>query len=145
MIERYSRPEMAALWTMEARFGAWLEVELAVCEAWASLGVIPQADMESIRSKASFDVRILEIEKTTIDHRVLTAVEKWRKRPFTTCSHSTWNATRALVRRESSGHSTRCWLRKRCVEHKTACRAHPRHPPEPTTSPQMRILRESSH
>ena len=41
MIERYSRPEMAALWTLESRFKAWLEVELAVCEAWTRLGVVP--------------------------------------------------------------------------------------------------------
>ncbi len=79
MIERYSRPEMAGLWTMEARFGAWLEVELAVCEAWAALGVIPQADMERIRAKAAFDVeRILEIEEKTRHDVIafLTAVEE---------------------------------------------------------------------
>ena len=41
MILRYSTPEMAALWTDEARMPAWLEVEMAVCEAWAKLGGIP--------------------------------------------------------------------------------------------------------
>ncbi len=41
MIERYSTPEMAAIWTDEARMAAWLQVELAVCEAWAELGEIP--------------------------------------------------------------------------------------------------------
>lgn len=79
MIDRYSRPEMAALWTMEARFGAWLEVELAVCEAWTRLGVIPQDDMRTIRDKASFDVeRILEIEEKTRHDVIafLTAVEE---------------------------------------------------------------------
>jgi len=79
MIERYSRPEMAALWTMEARFGAWLEVELAVCEAWTRLGVIPQDDMNTIRAKAAFDVkRILEIEEKTRHDVIafLTAVEE---------------------------------------------------------------------
>ncbi len=79
MIERYSRPEMASLWTMEARFGAWLEVELAVCEAWAELGVIPQADLAEIRQKAAFDVeRILEIEEKTRHDVIafLTAVEE---------------------------------------------------------------------
>jgi len=79
MIERYSRPEMTALWSMEARFGAWLEVELAVCEAWTKLGVIPAEDMANIRAKAAFDVeRILEIEEK-IRHDViafLTAVEE---------------------------------------------------------------------
>lgn len=79
MIDRYSRPEMAALWTMEARFGAWLEVELAVCEAWTALGVIPQADMAEIRAKAAFDVdRILEVEEKTRHDVIafLTAVEE---------------------------------------------------------------------
>ncbi|HWR04274.1 MAG TPA: lyase family protein, partial [Humidesulfovibrio sp.] len=79
MIERYSRPEMAALWTMEARFGAWLEVELAVCEAWTKLGVIPAEHMETIRAKAAFDVaRILEIEEKTRHDVIafLTAVEE---------------------------------------------------------------------
>ena len=42
MIERYSTPEMAAIWTDEARMAAWLEVELAVCEAWAQLGQDPR-------------------------------------------------------------------------------------------------------
>jgi adenylosuccinate lyase len=79
MIERYSRPEMAALWTLEARFSAWLEVELAVCEAWAKLGVVPQADLAEIRAKAGFDVdRILEIEEKTRHDVIafLTAVEE---------------------------------------------------------------------
>ena len=79
MIERYSRPEMAALWTMEARFASWLEVELAVCEAWARLGVIPAADLAVIRAKAGFDVaRILEIEEKTRHDVIafLTAVEE---------------------------------------------------------------------
>ncbi len=79
MIERYSRPEMTNLWTMEARFGAWLEVELAVCEAWARLGVIPPADLAEIRAKASFDVaRILEVEEKTRHDVIafLTSVEE---------------------------------------------------------------------
>lgn len=79
MIDRYSRKEMADLWTMEARFGAWLEVELAVCEAWTAMGVIPKADMDVIRQKAAFDVdRILEIEEKTRHDVIafLTAVEE---------------------------------------------------------------------
>ena len=45
MIERYSRPEMRALWTDEARYGFWLRVELAVCEVLAERGVIPAASL----------------------------------------------------------------------------------------------------
>ncbi len=79
MIDRYSRPQMAALWTLQNRFQVWLEVELAVCEAWARLGVIPQEDMETIRATAGFDVeRILEIEERTRHDVIafLTAVEE---------------------------------------------------------------------
>ncbi len=66
MIERYTRPEMGAIWTEENRFQAWLEVEILACEAWAELGHIPKEDVVKIREKASFDVnRIHEIEEET--------------------------------------------------------------------------------
>lgn len=66
MIERYSRPEMRAIWTEENKFKAWLEVELCACEAWAELGVIPKEDTVALREKAGFDIdRILEIEAET--------------------------------------------------------------------------------
>ncbi len=66
MIDRYTRPEMAALWSEEAQFDAWLEVEIAACAAWSRLGVIPEKDVELIRQKAKFNVaRILEIEEIT--------------------------------------------------------------------------------
>ncbi|WP_020619108.1 adenylosuccinate lyase [Paenibacillus daejeonensis] len=66
MLERYSRPEMRAIWTEQNKFQAWLEVELCACEAWAELGVIPKEDVEALRSKASFDIdRISEIELET--------------------------------------------------------------------------------
>ncbi|WP_409291199.1 adenylosuccinate lyase [Peribacillus sp. SCS-37] len=66
MIERYTRPEMGAVWTEENRFQAWLEVEILACEAWAEMGVIPKEDAALLREKASFDVnRIKEIEEET--------------------------------------------------------------------------------
>ena len=66
MLERYTRPEMAELWSESAQFDAWLEVEIAACAAWSKLGVIPAADVDLIREKASFDVdRIHEIEEIT--------------------------------------------------------------------------------
>ncbi|PTN38503.1 adenylosuccinate lyase [Desulfonatronum sp. SC1] len=79
MIERYTRPEMGRLWTLEARFQAWLEVELAVCEGWHELGHIPDEDMRNIRERAGFDLeRILEIEERTRHDVIafLTAVEE---------------------------------------------------------------------
>jgi adenylosuccinate lyase len=66
MIDRYTRPEMGAIWTEKSRFQAWLEVEILACEAWAQLGDIPKEDVEKIRQNASFDIeRIKEIEEDT--------------------------------------------------------------------------------
>ncbi|WEV45697.1 adenylosuccinate lyase [Streptococcaceae bacterium ESL0687] len=66
MLERYTRPEMGAIWTEENKYRAWLEVEILADEAWAELGEIPVEDVVKIRENADFDVnRILEIEKET--------------------------------------------------------------------------------
>ncbi|RLB09841.1 MAG: adenylosuccinate lyase [Deltaproteobacteria bacterium] len=66
MIDRYTRPEMGQIWTDENRFSKWLKVELAVCEAMAEEGLIPEDALKRIKEKASFSVdRILEIEKET--------------------------------------------------------------------------------
>lgn len=66
MIERYTRPEMGAIWTEQNKYQAWLEVEILACEAWAELGDIPKEDVAKIRENASCDVnRILEIEQET--------------------------------------------------------------------------------
>ena len=55
MIDRYTRPEMARIWSDENKFGLWLKVELAACEAWADLGQIRRDEIEKIRL-AQFDV-----------------------------------------------------------------------------------------
>ncbi|MBQ9537199.1 MAG: adenylosuccinate lyase [Desulfovibrionaceae bacterium] len=66
MIERYTRPAMGNIWTLENRYAAWLQVELAVCASWAELGKIPPAALEVIQQKAAINVpRILEIEAET--------------------------------------------------------------------------------
>jgi adenylosuccinate lyase len=66
MIERYSRPEMAAVWTEEHKLRTWLKVELLACEAWAQLGKIPASALETIKQKADFSVqRVAEIEDVT--------------------------------------------------------------------------------
>ena len=71
MIERYTRPEMGSLWTDEARWQSWLEVELAVCETLAARGEIPADEMATIRAKASFDpVRIAELD-AEVGHDVI--------------------------------------------------------------------------
>lgn len=71
MIDRYTLPEMGALWSEESKFQKWLEVELAVCEVHAEMGTIPREALEQIKSGAKFSVaRINEIEKTT-NHDVI--------------------------------------------------------------------------
>ena len=63
MIERYTLPEMGELWTETYKLKTWLQVEIAVCEAQAELGAIPEAAVEEIKAKANFDPkRVLEIE-----------------------------------------------------------------------------------
>ncbi len=58
---------MGSIWSEQAQFDAWLEVELAACEAWAELGVIPKEDVAVLRENAGFSLeRIHEIEKTTM-------------------------------------------------------------------------------
>jgi adenylosuccinate lyase len=71
MIERYTLPEMGAVWSLENKFQKWLDVEIAVCEVHAEDGTIPREALDEIKAKAAFSVdRISEIEKTT-DHDVI--------------------------------------------------------------------------
>src|SRR3954471_13112156 len=71
MISRYTLPEMGALWSEATKFQKWLDVEIAVCEVHAEMGVIPSAALEEIKARARFTVeRIHEIEQTT-DHDVI--------------------------------------------------------------------------
>ena len=66
MIDRYSREEMANIWTDQNRYEAWLEVEILACEAWSELGHIPKEDVKKIRQNAKVDVkRAQEIEQET--------------------------------------------------------------------------------
>jgi len=64
MISRYTRPQMARIWSEEEKLSNWLKIELLVCEAWAKLGKIPQESLKRIKERARFDLkRIREIEK----------------------------------------------------------------------------------
>ncbi len=74
MIERYTLPEIGNVWTEEAKYRAWLKVELAVCRARAELGEIPSDEVEELAEKADFSVeRIHEIEAET-NHDVIAFV-----------------------------------------------------------------------
>jgi adenylosuccinate lyase len=75
VIDRYSRPEMRALWSDQRKYEIWLEIETLACEAMAGLGQIPAADAAAIRAKAEFSIpEILEIEKRT-NHDVIAFLE----------------------------------------------------------------------
>ena len=66
MIPRYSRPEMTAIWSPEAKFQIWLEIEAHACDAQAALGVIPKSAAKALWKKGRFEIdRIDEIERTT--------------------------------------------------------------------------------
>ena len=69
MIARYSRPAMARIWSDESKLEAWFKVELAALEAWAELGVVPEAEARAIRERAATPTpeRVAEIERVT-DH-----------------------------------------------------------------------------
>jgi len=71
MIERYTLPEMGAVWTEKAKMRAWLDVEIAAVKAWNALGKVPHEALAEIEAKAAFDVtRVAEIEETT-NHDVI--------------------------------------------------------------------------
>jgi len=66
MIDRYARPEMRHIWSLENQYQSWLDVEIAVTAGWVDQGHVPAADLAAIREKATFDAdRIAEIELST--------------------------------------------------------------------------------
>jgi adenylosuccinate lyase len=75
LIERYAPPEIADLFTDEARFRTWLEVEVLASEAWAKLGVVPPADAASIRERADFDIEAIRAREAVTDHETAAFVD----------------------------------------------------------------------
>ena len=66
MIDRYARKEMMDVWSEQAKYDAWLKVEILIDEAWSKLGHIPESDVELIKKNAKFDVdRIYDLEAET--------------------------------------------------------------------------------
>ncbi|MBL7988808.1 MAG: adenylosuccinate lyase [Chlorobi bacterium] len=66
MIERYTRPQMGAIWQDQNKYSIWLEIETLAVEAQAEMGIIPREAAEAVRQRGAFDVaRVLEIEETT--------------------------------------------------------------------------------
>src|SRR5438105_12168518 len=153
MIPRYSRPEMARLWTAEHRYATWLRVELAAARAMAKAGMIPEAAVDECEKKAgSFSAadaaRIEEIERTTRHDVIafLTFLEERigpaaRHLHFGMTSSDVLDSSLAILLREAAGilvagiDKAREAVVKRALEHKrTPCigRSHGIHA-EPTT------------
>lgn len=66
MIERYCTPAMTSIWSRQAKYDRWMQVEVAICQAFADAGVVPSADMDAIRDGAGFDLaRCDELELET--------------------------------------------------------------------------------
>ncbi len=80
MIPRYSLPEMAALFTDEAKFGAWLEVEILATEAWAELGVVPKEAAVAVRERGGFDVAAIDERELVTEHDVAAFVDVVQER-----------------------------------------------------------------
>jgi adenylosuccinate lyase len=153
MIPRYSRPQMAALWTPERRYQSWLEVELAAARAMAEAGVIPREAVEQCAAKAGTftaedAARIDEIEKTT-RHDVIAFLTFLEERIGPAARHLHFGMTSSDVLDTSLGMllrdaadlilagigNARDAVVKRAIEHKhTVCigRSHGIHA-EPTT------------
>jgi adenylosuccinate lyase len=74
MIPRYSRPEMARIWSEENKFATWLRVEIAATEVLSERGVVPKDALEAIRSKARFDVARIDAIEREVQHDVIAFV-----------------------------------------------------------------------
>lgn len=149
MIPRYSRPEMATIWSDQAKFQRWLDVEVAACEAWAKLGEIPQDAADTIRRDARFDLDRIN-EYLAVTHHDVTAFlqsvadslgEESRYVHYGLTSSDVWDTATALQLRDASDLLLRdvdalsAVLERQAVAHRnTLCtgRTHGVHA-EPTT------------
>ena len=71
MIPRYTRPEMADIWSRETRFGIWLEVETLACEAMEQLGQVPAGTSAAVRERGGFDVTRIDKIEREVKHDVI--------------------------------------------------------------------------
>ena len=81
MIPRYTRPEIGAVWTQQAKLETWLEVELAATEAWAEEGVVPREAAEAARANAAFTVEAVDERERVTDHDVAAFVDVVARSP----------------------------------------------------------------
>ncbi len=80
MIPRYSLPEMEALFSDEARFRGWLEVEVLAVEGWAKVGVVPPEEAAEVRARAAFDVGAVAAREEVTHHDVAAFVDVVQER-----------------------------------------------------------------
>ncbi|MFH0907710.1 MAG: adenylosuccinate lyase [bacterium] len=71
MIPRYTRPEMARIWTDENKFSIWLKIEVLACETMNKLGKVPAADLRNIKRKAKFNVARIDAIEREVNHDVI--------------------------------------------------------------------------
>lgn len=71
MIPRYTRQQMGDIWSIENKYRKWLDVEIAVCEAWTELGEIPEESLKRIKERANFDVKRIDEIEATVKHDVI--------------------------------------------------------------------------
>lgn len=71
MIPRYTRPDMAAIWSDENKFSIWLRIEILACERMCAMGQIPPRDMAAIRRRAGFDVDRIHAIEAKVNHDVI--------------------------------------------------------------------------
>ena len=71
MIERYSREEMKKIWDLQSKFQYYLNVEIAVAEAYAELGIFPKEDISQLRQKAKFDLKRIDEIEAEVRHDVI--------------------------------------------------------------------------
>jgi adenylosuccinate lyase len=75
LIERYTRPEMGAVWSEQRKLDCWLVVELAAIDVLAEMGVVPADDAAAIRDRASFTVDAVKEREKVTDHDVAAFVD----------------------------------------------------------------------
>jgi adenylosuccinate lyase len=71
MIPRYTRPEMAEIWSPETRFGIWLEIETLAAEAMENLGIIPEGVTQAVRERGAFEVDRIDAIEREVKHDVI--------------------------------------------------------------------------
>ena len=71
MIERYSREEMKKIWDLESKFRYYLDVEIAVCEAYAQIGDFPKKDIDELKKRAKFDLKRIDEIEAEVKHDVI--------------------------------------------------------------------------